>query len=92
MAARLEQERLQNRKARLIKQNEMYRRDLQGEAENLRGAAEWAERGYILVKTAGNIRNWIAPLSRRGKKRNSFGSLLRGCAMGFRIWKSMRNG
>jgi hypothetical protein len=65
---------------------------LQDEAENLRGAAEWAERGYVFAKTAGRIRNWFAPFSQNKKKRNSFGTLLRGCAVGFRIWKSFREG
>lgn len=90
MAAKLEQERLQTRKARLIKQNEMYRRDLQDDAENLRSAAEWAERGYILARTAGRIQNWLAPFSGNKKKRNSLVLLLKGCSVGLRIWKNIK--
>jgi hypothetical protein len=74
MAARLEHERHQARKARLIKQNEMLRRDLQAESENLRGAVEWMERGYIFYKAAARVAKWAAPI---GKKRNPFAKLLR---------------
>lgn len=89
MAARLEQERLQARKARLIKQNELYRRDLQAESENLRAAVEWIEQGYVFYKAAGRLRNWSAPfLSPRGQKRTPLAKILQGCAFGFRLWRN----
>ena len=46
MAARIEQERLKSRKARLIKESEAFRRDLRDEAENLRDVTELVEKGY----------------------------------------------
>jgi hypothetical protein len=93
MAAKLEQERLQARKARLIKQNEMHRRNLQAEVENLRGAAEWMERGYDFYKAAGRLGIWSAPLvSSRRKKRNSFAKLFHGCVLGFRVLKNLSKG
>lgn len=92
MAPRLEQERLKVRKARLIKQNEGYRQDLQDETENLRGAIEWMERGFIFYKAAKRIRKWTSPFSlfRSSKKRNPIATLLRGCAIGFRFWRNFR--
>ena len=76
MAARLEQERFKSRKARLIKQNEAYRRDLQDQAEDLREMTQWMERGYVFFKAADRLRNWTS-LLRPGKQRGFFSKLWR---------------
>jgi len=88
MAAKLERQWLQVRKLRLIEQSELHRRNLKMEAENLRGSAQWLERGFVVFKKAGNIQKWFEPRPRVGKKQNSLTTLLRGCALGFRLWKS----
>lgn len=88
MAARIEKQRSETRKARLIKQNEMHRRDLRAELQNLRNAAGWMEAGFAFYRTAGRIKNWTAPPP-HGKKRSTLGQVFRGCMMGFRLWKNL---
>ncbi len=94
MAARLEQERLQARKARLIKQNDLHRENLQAELENLRGAADWMERGFAFYRSASRLKSWIKPpeSSRSRSSKNPLGKLVRGCVLGFRLWKNITRG
>lgn len=92
MAARLEQERLQARKARLIKQNDLHRANLQAEFENLRGAADWMERGFAFYRSAGRLKSWIKPPERFRSSTNPLGKLVRGCLLGFRLWKNITRG
>lgn len=90
MAATLEHERLQSRKARLIKQNEMHRRALRADLDELRGAANWLEQGFAFYRAAGRIRKWTAPRGSSEKtKPSSLAKLFRGCVLGFRLWKNV---
>jgi hypothetical protein len=93
MAARIERERLKARKARLIKQSEMYRRDLRADADDLRDVAGWMERGYAFYKAAGRIRKWISPFSalHSKKKPSAAAKVLAGCAVGVKIWRKLRS-
>jgi len=86
MAARLKHQ-FETRKARLIKQNEMHRRNLQAELQNLRGAAGWMETGFSFYRAAGRVRKWTAPM--RGKEKSTLGRIFRGCLVGFRLWKNL---
>ena len=94
MAARTELERLQARKARLIKQNDLYRRELRGQSGHLREAAEWLERGHTFYKAAAQLGKWSSPLvflSRKKKPHNSHSKLWNGCLLGFRLLRQLSN-
>jgi hypothetical protein len=83
--------RFENRKARLIKQNDLYRRDLLDEADNLRDAAGLIERGHSFYQATVKIRSWTSPFSAlRNKKSSSLGFLWKGCAAGLKFWQSRR--
>lgn len=92
MAERLVKDPLLVRKARLIRQSEMLRRNFQAEAGNLRGTAEWIEKGYGFFRAAGGIRKWATLNLKRVKKRNSFVNILRGCEAGVQIWRNFKRG
>jgi hypothetical protein len=63
MPSRKEIDQLKNRKARLLRQNDVLRRHLLEESENLRGAAEWIERGHSFYLSGKKIRSWTSPIS-----------------------------
>jgi len=89
MASRTELKRWENRKARLIKQNDLHRGDLLAEADNLRDVAALIERGHSLYRATMKIRSWTSPLSIfQGKKSSSMGFLWKGCAAGLKLWQN----
>lgn len=93
MAATTELERLQVRKARLIKQNDLFRRELRDEAGSLRLAAEWLERGHSFYRAAAQLggKSSTSPLRffRRKKKGNSSSQLWKSFLMGFRVLRKL---
>jgi hypothetical protein len=93
MAERIERERLKARKARLIKQSEMYRRDLRADVGDLREVSAWMERGYAFYQAARRIRKWTSPFValHSKKKQSSTMKVLAGCAAGFKIWRKLRS-
>ncbi len=91
MASKTELKRLQNRKARLIKQNDLYRRELQGEAGHLREGAEWIDRGYSFYKVASRLKISLLSPFRSTKKQSGIAKLWSGCTLGFRLWKNIQH-
>ncbi len=90
MAATSELERLQIRKARLIKQNDTFRRDLLAEADSLRDAAGLIERGHSFYEAASRLGNWPPfAMFRRRKKQSSIAKIVKGCAVGFRLLRGL---
>lgn len=84
MASRTELERLEARKARLIKQNDLYRRDLLAEADNLREAADLIDRGHGFYKAATRLGgSSLFSLFRSKEKSTAVAKVWEGCVAGF---------
>jgi hypothetical protein len=92
MASRTKLKRLETRKARLIKQNDLHRGDLLDEADNLRDVATLIERGHSLYHATRKIRSWASPFSIFGRKKSStMGFLWKHCAGGLKLLQHLRN-
>ena len=83
MAAKTKLEKRQARKERLIKQNDLYRRDLMAEEDHLRDGAEWIERGRGYYQLASKLSLIASPfrLFRPGRKQQGSFS---------KIWNGMK--
>ena len=94
MATTTEVERLQARKFRLVQQNDVYRRNLAAEADNLRAAADLVERGVGFYQTVMRVKSWISPFfpQRKSKKRSSMAQLWLAGQTGLNLWRKFREG
>ena len=81
MAAKTKLEKRQARKERLIKQNDLYRRDLMAEEDHLRDGVELIERGRGFYQAANRFKLLVSPLllfrSRKGEQRSKLWSGIR---------------
>lgn len=59
---------LKDRKALLVLQSEVLRRELSASAEDLQGMAHWVEKGYSLARTGQMLWSCTAPVRKTQRK------------------------
>ncbi len=91
MAAKTKLERRDARKERLIKQNDLYRRDLMAEEHNLRDGAELVERGHSFYRLATKLTGGLSIFSPKRKKESTVSKVWNGCTKGLNILRNLQN-